>query len=147
MFEEIAPQSLAITPLAIHETPPTTYITIIRPTDKTKVTDINKKNENKIAPRTIMPSNKPPMPKVTVNYTKDYHIIVASVGTKYDAQSMADELVKKGFSDAKAIIGDGKMRVCIDSYTNETEAYRALNKLRQNKNYKNAWILKKKQDQ
>lgn len=147
MFEEIAPQSLAITPLAIHETPPTTYITIIRPTDKTKVTDINKKNENKIAPRTIMPSNKPTMPKVTVNYTKDYHIIVASVGTKYDAQSMADELVKKGFSDAKAIIGDGKMRVCIDSYTNETEAYRALNKLRQNKNYKNAWILKKKQEQ
>ena len=58
-----------------------------------------------------------------------------------------DELIKKGFSDAKAIIGDGKMRVCINSYTNETEAYRALNKLRQNKNYKNAWILKKKQEQ
>lgn len=142
MFEEITTQSLAITPLAVHEVAPTAYITIIHPADKIKVTNTNRKDENKNTSHKIKSS----APQTTVfSHTKDYHIIVASVGTKHDAQNMAEQLAKKGFPNAKAIIGDGKMRVCIDSYINETEAYQALNKLRQNESYKNAWILKKKQ--
>ena len=74
---------------------------------------------------------------------KKYHIIIASVGTEKDAEAMAKQLIEKGYPHAKAIVGDGKMRVSIESCGTETEAYQALNRVRQNETYKNAWVLKK----
>lgn len=74
---------------------------------------------------------------------RSYHIIVASVGTEQDAEQMAAELANKGYAGAKAIIGDGKMRVCIQSCGTETEAYQALIRIRENTAYQTAWILKK----
>ena len=72
-----------------------------------------------------------------------YHVIIASVGTEKDAEAMAKHLIEKGYPHAKAIVGDGKMRVSIESCGTETEAYQALNRVRQNETYKNAWVLKK----
>lgn len=72
-----------------------------------------------------------------------YHVIIASVGTEKDAEAMAKQLIEKGYPHAKAIVGDGKMRVSIESCGAETEAYQALNRVRQNETYKNAWVLKK----
>lgn len=74
---------------------------------------------------------------------KKYHIIIASVGTEKDAEAMAKQLIEKGYPHAKAIVGDGKMRVSIESCGTETEAYQASNRVRQNETYKNAWVLKK----
>mgnify|MGYP000392905495 FL=1 len=74
---------------------------------------------------------------------KKYHVIIASVGTEKDAEAMARQLIEKGYPHAKAIVGDGKMRVSIESCGTETEAYQALNRVRQNETYKNAWVLKK----
>lgn len=73
-----------------------------------------------------------------------YHIIVASVGSKADAEKMAADLMRKGNADAQAIIGDGKMRVSICSYADEMEAYQAIKQLRKKETYQNAWVLKKK---
>ena len=72
-----------------------------------------------------------------------YHVIIASVGTEKDAEAMAKQLIEKGYPHAKAIVGDGKMRVSIESCGTETKAYQALNRVRQNETYKNAWVLKK----
>ena len=72
-----------------------------------------------------------------------YHVIIASVGTEKDAEAMAKQLIEKGYPHAKAIVGDGKMRVSIESCGTETEADQALNRVRQNETYKNAWVLKK----
>lgn len=72
-----------------------------------------------------------------------YHVIIASVGTEKDAEAMAKQLIEKGYPHAKAIVGDGKMRVSIESCGTEAEAYQALNRVRQNETYKNAWVLKK----
>ena len=72
-----------------------------------------------------------------------YHVIIASVGTEKDAEAMAKQLIEKGYPHAKAIVGDGKMRVSIESCGTETEAYQALNRVRQNETYKDAWVLKK----
>lgn len=72
-----------------------------------------------------------------------YHIIVASVGTEKDANAMEQQLVAKGYAGAKAIIGDGKMRVSIQSCATEKEAYRALNQIRLDETYQSAWVLKK----
>ena len=74
---------------------------------------------------------------------KKYHIIIASVGTEKDAEAMAKQLIEKGYPHAKAIVGDGKMRVSIESCGTETEAYQALARVRENETYKNAWVLKK----
>ena len=74
---------------------------------------------------------------------KKYHVIIASVGTEKDAEAMAKQLIEKGYPHAKAIVGNGKMRVSIKSCDTETEAYQELNRVRQNKTYKNAWVLKK----
>ena len=65
-----------------------------------------------------------------------YHVIIASVGTEKDAEAMAKQLIEKGYPHAKAIVGDGKMRVSIESCGTETEAYQALNRVRQNETYK-----------
>lgn len=90
------------------------------------------------APKAVAKAPKTPVsPRI-------YHIIIASVGTTKDAENMARSLRNKGFANAKAIIGGGKMRVCIDSYASEAEAYSALNRFRKDKTYQNAWILKKK---
>ena len=72
-----------------------------------------------------------------------YHVIIASVGTEKDAEAMAKQLIEKGYPHAKAIVGDGKMRVSIESCGTETEAYQVLNRVRQNETHKNAWVLKK----
>ena len=74
--------------------------------------------------------------------TQKYHVIIASVGTEKDAEAMAKQLIEKGYPHAKAIVGDGKMRVSIESCGTETKAYQALNRVRQNETYKNAWVLK-----
>ena len=72
-----------------------------------------------------------------------YHVIIASVGTEKDAEAMAKQLIEKGYPHAKAIVGDGKMRVSIESCGTETEADQAVNRVRQNETNKNAWVLKK----
>lgn len=146
MFGSMTTQSLAMTPLAIREPDQSTKeLTIVKPSDKPQVNTTPNKPEQGTTPRhpeTISQPSAQPTP--TPARAKNYHIIVASVGTSHDAKNMAEQLAAKGFPHAQAIIGDGKMRVCIDSYASEAEAYRELNKLRQDETYKNAWILKKK---
>ena len=79
-------------------------------------------------------------------YVPDSILVIGnSDKTEYwkDADAMAQQLVAKGYAGAKAIIGDGKMRVSIQSCATEKEAYRALNLIRQNEAYKSAWVLKR----
>ena len=79
-------------------------------------------------------------------YIPDSILIIGnSDKTEYwkDADAMAQQLVAQGYAGAKAIIGDGKMRVSIQSCATEKEAYRALNLIRQNEAYKSAWVLKR----
>ena len=98
-------------------------------------TSVTTKSEiQKTTARTVAPS---------LVSAQKYHVIIASVGTEKDAEAMAKQLIEKGYPHAKAIVGDGKMRVSIESCGTETEAYQALNRVRQNETYKNAWVLKK----
>ena len=76
--------------------------------------------------------------------TMRYHLIVASVATAQDARQMASRLRAQGHSQARALIGGGRMRVSIASYDTETAAYRALNDLRRQPDYQSAWVLKEK---
>lgn len=107
-----------------------------------KVKEI-KKEQPATQPTAIQPKTKEAPKAVSSTNTRRYHIIIASVGTESDAHAMAEQLKQKGFSDAQAIIGDGKMRVSISSHPSEEEAYKELNNIRKNEAYQSAWVLKK----
>ena len=165
LFEKIEKQSLAITPIVVKQNTPTR-----KSANKQKGTQ--KKVVVPVAVREVKVGKTPAVsteaqakaetskavvtsetPKQNVQHVaakqsvatpkRPYHIIIASVGTEQDAEAMAAQLVAKGFSTAKAIVGDGKMRVSIESCGTEVEAYQALARIRQNEMYKNAWVLKK----
>lgn len=165
LFEKIEKQSLAITPIVVKQNTPTrksankqkgTQKKVVAPVAVREVkvgktpavsTEAQAKTETSktvVTSETPKQNVQPVAAKQSVATPKrSYHIIIASVGTEQDAEAMAAQLVAKGFSTAKAIVGDGKMRVSIESCGTEVEAYQALARIRQNEMYKNAWVLKK----
>ncbi|WP_044271525.1 HU domain-containing protein [Bacteroides timonensis] len=165
LFEKIEKQSLAITPIVVKQNTPTrksankqkgTQKKVVAPVAVREVkvgktpavsTEAQAKAETSKAVVTSEAPKQNAQPiaakQSVVTPKRPYHIIIASVGTEQDAEAMAAQLVAKGFSTAKAIVGDGKMRVSIESCGTEVEAYQALARIRQNEMYKNAWVLKK----
>lgn len=165
LFEKIEKQSLAITPIVVKQNTPTrksankqkgTQKKVVVPVAVREVkvgktpavsTEAQAKAETSkavVTSETPKQNVQPVAAKQSVATPKrPYHIIIASVGTEQDAEAMAAQLVAKGFSTAKAIVGDGKMRVSIESCGTEVETYQALARIRQNEMYKNAWVLKK----
>lgn len=77
------------------------------------------------------------------NVQKLYNVIVASMGNAELAEKEAQRLIQMGFSHAKPIIGDGKARVCVESFESETDAYRAIQEFKANGQFDAAWVLKK----
>lgn len=147
LFGQIEKQSLAITPIVIHQQETGKKAKTTRSAGKKPVAPVTVK-EVKVRQQTAtiaaQPKAAPTVAAPAVQAVKTpYHIIVASVGSEKDADTMAQQLVAKGYAGAKAIIGDGKMRVSIQSCATEKEAYRALNLIRQNEAYKSAWVLKR----
>lgn len=70
-----------------------------------------------------------------------FHIIVASSISMKDAEAMTKDLKAKGYSNAKTLATNGKIRVSILSCATRDEATKQLLKLRENKNYESAWTL------
>ena len=166
LFEKIEKQSLAITPIVLKQNTPArktankqtgTQKKVVAPVavrevkvakEPTVSTETKAKEQasHSVAATADAPKQnvQPAAAKPVVAAPKrPYHIIIASVGTEKDAEAMAAQLVAKGFSGAKAIVGDGKMRVSIESCGTEVEAYQALARIREYETYKNAWVLKK----
>lgn len=165
LFEKIEKQSLAITPIVVKQNTPArksakkqtgTQKKVVAPVavrevkvGKTPVVATETTAKEQVSHSVSATADAPkhnvqPVAKPAVATPKrPYHIIIASVSTEKDAETMAAQLVAKGFSGAKAIVGDGKMRVSIESCGTEVEAYQALARIRENETYKNAWVLKK----
>lgn len=165
LFEKIEKQSLAITPIVVKQNTPTRKSTTDKQAGTKKVVAPVAVREVKVgktpavasetkvkeeashsattteAPKqNVQPATAKP---VVATPKRPYHIIIASVGTEQDAETMAAQLISKGFKGAKAIVGDGKMRVSIESCGTEVEAYQHWLRIRQDETYKNAWVLKK----
>ena len=117
--KEILKESLAISSIVTHQ-----------PTNETTS---NKENE----------TVNNPSPTSTANTIIMYNVIVASVGNADIAQKEAIRLVEKGYPHAKAIIGDGKARVCVESFESESDAYRAIQEFKTKGEFEAAWVLKK----
>lgn len=152
LFEQIEKQSLVITPIVVHQQAAAKKAKasqtglsqsagkkVVAPV---AVKEVKVRRQSAAAP--VQPKTETTAAVPVVQPAKTpYHIIIASVGTEKDADAMAQRLIAKGHVGAKAIIGDGKMRVSIQSCATEAEAYRALNKIRQDEAFQNAWVLKR----
>lgn len=124
------PKKKVVTPVAVKEV-------------KVKAATAEKAEKTTPAVKTekTVPTVKAEKTAPAVKTVKPYHIIVASVGSEQDAMRMAEQLKQKGFSKASAVIGDGKMRVSIQSFNSQAEAYKALKEIRAIEAYQSAWVL------
>ena len=74
---------------------------------------------------------------------KLYNVIVASVGNAEAAQKAAENLIQQGYPHAKAIVGEGKARVSVESFEKEADAYRAIQQYQANGQFEAAWVLRR----
>lgn len=70
-----------------------------------------------------------------------FHLIIASVTKEEEGNRMIEKLQSKGYSGAKVITGDGRIRVSIASYSTREEATEQLLQLRKTSSYESAWLL------
>lgn len=143
LFEMIEKQSLAIQPIVVSRPATASQAKVPAPSEKKQEKELEEKKPEKKEVKPVAVKEVKVKQQAATATPKKYHVIVASVGTQKDAEAMAKQLVGKGYAHAKAIIGDGKMRVSIESCATEAEAYRALEKVRTNEAYQSAWVLKK----
>ena len=71
-------------------------------------------------------------------------IVLASCIPQKNAERYVEQLHKKGFNKAYAMVNNKMVRVIYGNYTSETDAYNDLQKIRSNDEFEQAWILKKK---
>lgn len=144
LFDKIEKQSVALTPVTVQA---------VLPNAQAAAADRDKKASKPVvrpvAVKEVKVAQAVEVEKVVTKVAQvkpesAYHIIVASVGTYRDAEQMTKELKAQGFSGAKALVGDGKVRVSIMSCPTTEEANNQLSKIRANSVYQNAWVLVKK---
>ena len=105
----------------------------------TQKTDTKVTNNTASVRSTSQPVNEKPV--VKQQNTTQYHIIVASVGNRSDAETVVKQLASKGYSDATIIERDKKVRVAIMSSSDKNSLNNKLTELRKNEMFKNAWML------
>jgi len=77
---------------------------------------------------------------------KPFCLVLASHVTLRNADIFAKSLVKKGFSDTRVLTEKNRhTKVVFGHYENDNEAYNALNKLRGNEDFHEAWVYKMKE--
>ncbi len=82
-------------------------------------------------------------PQATTVTKKLYNVIVASVGSEEGADNMVQSLKSQGYDGAKVIVGDGKIRVSVQSFEAETDAYRSIRDFQQQGLFDQAWVLRR----
>lgn len=74
--------------------------------------------------------------------TPTYYVIVASQVKMSNAEILVEKMHKLGFKEAKVFVHNNIVRVMCGEYQSESEAYRKANKLSENEDYYDAWVLK-----
>ena len=83
-------------------------------------------------------ANKVPQKATT---KADSYIIVASLATNSDAMQVVKQMQQKGYKEAQILESDGRFRVAINRYTNQTDAYKQIKELKKNADFASAWVL------
>ncbi|MBR5748474.1 MAG: SPOR domain-containing protein [Prevotella sp.] len=73
-----------------------------------------------------------------------YCLVLASHVSKKNAQAFVDELHQRGFTEAEVFIRNNVTRVVCGHFETMNAAYNRLNRIRNNKGFEDAWVLKLK---
>ena len=158
-FEQIRKESLATTLLESPQTPVekkqqqkkiqeekiklvSTQRTAPRSGSQPKQTPAVTSRKKEIVPQPEKKTTPAPTkvsPKAAVS--KQYHIIVASVGNRKDAETVIKELAGKGYPDATIIERDGRVRIALISGSDKESLNAQMLQLRKKEEFKNAWML------
>lgn len=71
---------------------------------------------------------------------KRYYVIVASLGSRADAQQEIARLAQMGYPHATLVEKDGKFRVALSEHTQQSAAYRQVNELKSIERFRSAWV-------
>lgn len=155
-FDQLRSRSLATTLLAAPQTPvpqkekktKTTHPTI----HEEKIELVSKSVEKTKPSATKTVAEKKPVTSEKkqnaiaaksekVHAGKLYHIIVASVGNRADAEKTVKDLAAKGYPGAMIIERDGRVRIALMSGTDKETLNNRMLQLRKNDMFKGAWML------
>lgn len=75
---------------------------------------------------------------------KTAYIIVASLPTSDDAQRELKKFQQKGYKNCQVLESNGRFRIALDSYATSGEAYQKVQTLRNQEEFKNAWVFTSK---
>jgi len=121
---------------------PKPYVCGTEPPKKDTVT-AKKENpvipDKKKEPTTTVPASKPTTTKPVSSEKGKYYIIVRSMLPLSESTKTANELIAKGYKDAKVLDKQSKLRVSIMEFQYKTQADSALREVK--KTWKDAWIL------
>ena len=71
-----------------------------------------------------------------------YCIVLASYVSKKNANAFVEQLHKQGFVDSEVYIRNNVTRVIYGNFRTVNDAYNRLNRMRGNKDFEEAWVLK-----
>ena len=83
--------------------------------------------------------------KSMVPAQETYTIVLASSIARKGAETYIEQLRGRGYQHARISIEKKMIRVIYDSFQTEEEAYKALNELRKDKNFAEAWVMELKE--
>ncbi|ERI85792.1 sporulation and cell division repeat protein [Bacteroides pyogenes F0041] len=139
LFQQIEKQSVAVTPVHVNSVMAHLANATSASQKKAHITDesVTTKDIKKNKPETNSTVEVQPI------LNAPFHLIVIGGISLKDAEAVADNLRIKGFTQARVLNEDGKVRVSIHSFNNREEATEQLLELRKNEAYHNAWLLVK----
>ena len=76
--------------------------------------------------------------------TTGYCLVLASQVSMKNAKAFVEELHKRGFTEAEILVGKNMTRVVYGHFDTMNAAYNRLNRVRDNKGFEEAWVLKLK---
>lgn len=104
------------------------------------------KQDSVVAKPEAQPEANPEVqkPKAQPADKTGYYLVLASHVSMKNATAFVDELHKRGFSEAEIFVRNNVTRVVCGHFETMNAAYNRLNRVRDNKGFEEAWVLKLK---
>lgn len=150
LFESLKAQSLAFNYQPVSDQQNKANKSARKPV-VTKTVKIEKNNEEKVITETkkmeqVETTPSPAQPAIVEAKapTKQYYLIVASLGTRDDAEIAVKRYAQKGYEGGMILENNGRYRIALEKYEDQAEANRRVALLRQDDRFKEAWVFSSK---
>ena len=89
----------------------------------------------------VIPITPAESPAPTPRPTRIYHVIIGSLPSAKNAEAVVQKYIDRGFAQTTTVVGDDRVRISIASFTDKAEGEAYVSTLRQQEDYKHAWLL------